>query len=96
MFNTVKNKWNSLDKKTKNSVKIASVITTGVISFYIFGKSKIKYDNGFAIFDNGLRIYDKDVADIVKKQLNYFEKRDVRKVVETASIVFAELAPGKE
>ena len=94
MIKSIKNKWNDMDAKNKVKVSIHVIFVSCALTTYIVGKSSVKtHNDGFAKFADGTIIHDKTVADIVKKQLNYFEKRDVQKVVETAFAVFADLSP---
>ena len=49
---------------------------------------KRKYGDGFAKFEDGTVVHDKDVATFVKKHLRFVDRFDIRKVVESTLLAF--------
>lgn len=60
------------------------------------GLTKTKYSDGYATFADGKRVYDKDVALLVKKHLKLVDRFNIRKIAEAALLGFSILSGSVE
>lgn len=66
-------------------------------NFKMAGKKKIyldesQMDDCYSEFDDGKRIYDKDVAEFVRQHLSFFDRLNPRKVSQATLVAFTMLS----
>ena len=99
-----------MEKNTKqmerNGMVKGALMTVGAMALaagagylglkYSWSHEKNRYSEGWAKFEDGTMIYDKDLADFVKKHLKLLDRLDTRKVVESSALGFVMLEGGTD